>query len=373
MNQKEELSEIRQQIDAVDNQIVGLLGQRAALAQKIGKIKGSSGVPVFHPEREMEVIRRAVAANKSSMTGQQIEAVFREIMSACRSLEHKTKVAYLGPRGTFSEMAMLKQFGSSVEGMPCDQIEEVFRATEAGTAQFGVVPIENSSEGSVNRTMDSLTTTSLSIVGECSIPIRHNLLSKSGTMKGITRIYSHPQSFGQCVGWLNDHYPNLPRISVSSNGEAAKMASEDPTASAIAGSAAAVTFGLQIVESHIQDLANNRTRFVILGSQKTEPSKIKSKDKTSLIIAVPHKAGALYHALQPLDDHGVSMTRFESRPAKRGAWEYFFFMDIEGHIKDPAIAVALDDLRKSCSFMKILGSYPIEEDFGTNSQPPTKL
>ena len=326
-----EIQPLREEINQIDARIVELLDKRAKNARKIGEIKGKTDSPVYRPERENEVILMAVNHSDGTLKPEGISSIFKEIMSACRSLEKKTTVAFLGPRGTFSEMAMFKQFGRSIQGIACDQIEEVFRAVEAGTSQFGIVPMENSTEGSVNRTLDALLRTSLSIISEVSVPVHHNLLTKSGTLEGITRIYSHPQSLGQCVGWLNSNVPDLPRMSASSNGEAAKKASEDPTIAAIAGETAAEAFGLKPVFEHIQDDAGNRTRFVVLAKQGTEPSKAPVKDKTSVMISVPHKAGAISHALKPRDYHNVSMTKFESRPARSGTWEYYFYIDIEGH------------------------------------------
>ena len=368
-----EIQPLREEINQIDAQIVELLDKRAKNARNIGEIKGKTDSPVYRPERENEVILMAVNHSDGTLKPEGISSIFKEIMSACRSLEKKTTVAFLGPRGTFSEMAMFKQFGRSIQGIACEQIEEVFRAVEAGTSQFGIVPMENSTEGSVNRTLDALLRTSLSIISEVSVPVHHNLLTKSGTLEGITRIYSHPQSLGQCVGWLNSNVPDLPRMSASSNGEAAKKASEDPTIAAIAGETAAEAFGLKPVFEHIQDDAGNRTRFVVLAKQGTEPSKAPVKDKTSLIISVPHKAGAIYHALKPLDYHNVSMTKFESRPARSGTWEYYFYIDIEGHCKSPDIIRALDDLKDECAFFKNLGSYPVEQDFGPKHNTGAKL
>lgn len=361
-----ELKPLRAEIDSIDKQLVELLNKRAQCARKVGEVKGRVNAPVFRPERENVVIRNAAANNRGPLPSEALGRIFREIMSACRSLEEKISVAYLGPKGTYSEMAMEKQFGSSVNGIACDRIDEIFRAVEAGTAQFGIVPMENSTEGSVNRTLDCLLRTDLTIIGECSIPIHHNLLTKSGTLDGITRVYSHPQSLGQCVGWLNAHVPALDRLTASSNGEAARIASEDEHVAAIASERAGVAYGLKVVQSHIQDDACNRTRFVVLSRHSTLPSKAPGKDKTSLIISMPNRAGSLYHCLAPLSAHKVSMTRFESRPARNGAWEYYFYLDIEGHAKTPEIQAALDDLKNACAFYKYLGSYPFELTFADN-------
>jgi chorismate mutase/prephenate dehydratase len=364
---------IRKQIDEIDTELVELLNRRAECAQAVGRIKSSAKAPVFRPEREGDVIRNVVSRSRGPISEESLSAIFREIMSSCRALERITSVAFLGPRGTFSEMAMERQFGSSVNGIACDLIEEVFRAVEAGTAQFGIVPIENSTEGSVNRTMDCLLRTSLSIIGELSIPVHHNLLTLHGSMDGIKKIYSHPQSLGQCVGWLNAHAAGIERIPVSSNGEAARLAALDPAAAAIAGERAAAAFCLRVTEAHIQDDPSNRTRFVVLAPQETLPSKAPGKDKTSLIISMHNKAGAVYHALEPLNRHGVSMTRFESRPARNGAWDYYFYLDLEGHAKTPEIANALVDLQSRCAFFKNLGSYPAETQYNEVNMRGTQL
>lgn len=363
MDSESRINALRAQIDVLDSEILFLLNKRAQTAAEVGIVKGAAGAPVYRPEREAAVIRRLCAENTGPLKPEAVSAVWREIMSGCRSLEEPTKAAYLGPEGTFSEEAMIRQFGSSVPGVACERIEEVFRFVETGAADFGVVPIENSTEGSVNRTMDCLIGTSLTIVAEVSIPIHQNLMTLSGSMEGITKIYSHPQSLGQCVGWLNQHFPSLERLAASSNAEAARIAAQDPTAAAIAGERAAELAGLRIVEKKIQDAAANKTRFVVLGKNAAAPSVPPGKDKTSLIFSLENVAGSLYHALKPLDDHGVSMTRFESRPAKRGTWEYYFYTDIEGHSKTPEIARALEDFRKGCAFFKNLGSYPAELSF----------
>ena len=350
------LQPLRQAIDDVDRRLVALLCERAALAQQVGRVKEAVAAPVYRPEREAEVLRNVAAANPGPLSEAALVAIFREVMSACRALERPIRVAYLGPAGTFSEQALLKQFGSSVDAVPCLSIDEVFRAVEADAADFAIVPVENSTEGSITRTLDLLLATRLSIVAEVSLPIDHHLLTLSGTMDGVNRISAHSQALAQCHNWLNQHYPAVERQPVASNAEAARLASTDPTVAAIAGEAAASRYGLVPVASHIQDDPGNRTRFVALGRQHTQPS---GRDKTSLILAVAHRAGAVHHMLAPLARHGVSMTRFESRPAKTGAWEYYFYVDIEGHERDPKVALALEQLRGECAFYKSLGSYPV--------------
>ena len=352
----EKLKPLREQIDAIDAQIVDLLNQRARLAQEVGHVKAETNAPVFRPEREAIVLRRVADRNTGPLASADMQMIFREVMSLCRSLERRVTVAYLGPSGTFSEQAVYQQFGHAVESVPCVSIDEVFRSTEAGTADFGVVPVENSSEGAINRTLDLLLQTSLSISGEISIPIHHSLMSKTGTMDGVTRICAHSQALAQCQAWLNQHYPAIERHAVASNGEAARMAGEDPTVAAIAGDIAGQKYDLQTIAAHIQDDPHNRTRFAVIGRLNTTPS---GRDQTSLVLAVPNKAGALYNLLTPIVSHGVSMTRFESRPARVGTWEYYFYVDVEGHAADEKVARALEELKQSAAFFKVLGSYPL--------------
>jgi len=352
----EPLRALRSAIDEIDRRIVALLNERARLAQEVGRVKDATDLPVYRPEREAEVLRNVAAASTGPLPEAALAAVFREVMSACRALERRIRVAFLGPAGTFSELALLKQFGSSVEAVPCLSIDEVFRTVEAGGADFAIAPVENSTEGSITRTLDLLLATPLAIVAEVSLPVEHHLLTSSGGMQGVTRIAAHAQALAQCVNWLNQHYPTIERQPVASNGEAARLASADPAMAAIAGEAAASRYGLVPVASHIQDDPANRTRFVALGRQRSQPS---GRDKTSLILAVAHRAGAVHHMLAPLARHGVSMTRFESRPAKTGTWEYYFYVDVEGHEADPKVAVALEQLRGECAFYKSLGSYPV--------------
>ncbi len=349
------LAPLRDAIDAVDAKLVELLNERARLAIEIGRLKSTESAPVYRPEREAAVLRKIALLNRGPVSAAALAGVYREIISACRALERPLHVAYLGPAGTFSEQAMLSQFGAEVQGEACTTIDEVFRALEAGTCEFGVVAVENSTEGAVNRTLDLLLATPLKILAEITVPVRHHLLTVSGTLAGVTRICAHAQALGQCVGWLNHHLPSLDQQSVSSNAEGARLASIDPAVAAIAGDVAATRYGLQSVAANIQDDPQNRTRFVVLGKQDTQPT---GKDKTSLILSVPNKPGAVYHMLTPLAQHGVSMTRFESRPAKMGVWEYYFYVDVEGHEREPKIAAALAALREQCAFYKSLGSYP---------------
>jgi chorismate mutase/prephenate dehydratase len=352
----DKLKPLREQIDAIDAQILDLLSRRARIAQEVGHVKAETRAPVFRPEREAQVLRGVAERNPGPLKAAEVQTIFREIMSACRSLEKRVTVAYLGPAGTFSEQAVYQQFGSAVEGLPCISIDEVFRATEAGTADFGVVPVENSSEGAVNRTLDLLLGTTTIISGEVSIAVHHSLMTKTGTMDGVTVVCAHSQALAQCQVWLNQHYPNIERRAVASNAEAAVMACKDASVAAIASEMAGEQYHLGVVQAHIQDDPNNRTRFSVIGHLQTNPS---GEDRTSLVLSVPNKAGAVYKLLAPLAKHGVSMTRFESRPARIGTWDYYFYVDIEGHVHDTAVANALHELKDNAAFFKVLGSYPL--------------
>ncbi len=351
----DKLKPLREQIDAIDGQILDLLNRRARVAQEVGHVKAETNAPVFRPEREAQVLRKVANNNPGPLDSGDVQTIFREIMSSCRALERRVNVAYLGPAGTFSEQAVYQQFGHAVEGVPCASIDEVFRATEAGTADFGVVPVENSSEGAINRSLDLLLQTTLSISGGLSIPVHHSLMTKTGSMDGVTRICAHSQTLAQCQVWLNQNYPNVERQAVASNGEAARIASEDPSAAAIAGEIAGQRYNLGVVKAHVQDDPHNRTRFAVIGRLQPGPS---GKDQTSLVLAVPNKAGAVYNMLAPLARHGVSMTRFESRPARMGTWEYYFYVDVEGHAREDKVAKALAELKQNAAFFKVLGSYP---------------
>ena len=351
----DKLKPLRDQIDAIDAQLISLLNQRAKVAQAVGHIKAETNAPVFRPEREAQVLARVAERNDGPLVSSDLQSIFREVMSACRALEKRITVAYLGPAGTYSEQAVWQQFGQAVEGLPCVSIDEIFRSVEAGTADFGVVPVENSTEGAVNRTLDLLMRTTLSISGEVALPVQHSLMTRTGTMNSITTVCAHSQALAQCQAWLNEHYPQLERRAVASNGEAARMASEEPGVAAIAGDMAARRYSLAIAHAHIQDDPHNRTRFFVIGTLQPGPS---GRDQTSLLLSVPNKSGAVYELLAPLARHGVSMTRFESRPARTGRWEYFFFVDIEGHAHDAKVAQALAELQTQAAFFKLLGSYP---------------
>jgi len=351
-----QLLPLREKIDAVDAQILNLLNTRAELAQEVGHIKAHTNAPVFRPEREAQVLRGVAERNPGPLSGADLQVIFREIMSACRALERRVTVAYLGPTGTYTEQAVFQQFGHAVVLLPCVSIDEVFRTTEAGTADFGVVPVENSTEGAVNRTLDLFLQTNLCISGELALPIQHSLLTLSGDLSKVTKLCAHSQALAQCQSWLNQHYPLLERVAVASNGEAARLAGLDASVAAIAGKAAGTQYGLQVVHANIQDDPHNRTRFAVIGTAHCGAS---GKDQTSLILAVPNRAGAVVALLAPLAEFGVSMTRFESRPARTGTWEYFFYVDIEGHQHDVQVAKALVALQSIAAYFKIVGSYPV--------------
>jgi chorismate mutase/prephenate dehydratase len=349
------LTPLREQIDAIDRQLIELVSQRARLAAEVGRVKMADGTPVYRPEREAEVLRSVAALNPGPLTAAALEPVFREIISACRAMERPLAVAYLGPAGTFSELATIRQFGGAVRLEPCVSIDDVFQAAETGRSDYAVAPVENSTEGAVSRTLDLLLSTSLRIVAEISVPVQHHLLTLGGTLDGVTRVFAHPQALAQCLTWLNQNVPALERIQVASNAEAARQAALDATGAAVAGENAALLYGLQLVARQIQDDPQNRTRFLVLGLQDCTAT---GQDKTSLILSVHNRAGAVHEMLAPLARHGVSMTRFESRPARTGAWEYYFYIDVEGHVTDPAVAAALAELKQACAFFRCLGSYP---------------
>lgn len=356
------LPELRTQIDALDLELLALLNRRAALAHEVGEIKRVDGSPVFRPDRETQVISNLQTANTGPLKNSSLAVIWREIMSACRALEAGQRVAYLGPAGTFSEQAALQFFGSSIERVPCVSIDEVFRATAAGSAEFGVVPVENSSEGVISRSLDLLLNSPLHIVGETSFLVRHNLLRKTPSLDGIEVVYAHPQALAQCQDWLTTHLPNAERRAASSNAEGARLAATDPAWAAIASERAGSEFGLHVVSHAIQDDAFNRTRFAVVCLPQTLPApEASGKDCVSLIVSVPNKPGAVHDMLMPLKTHGVSMTRFESRPARSGQWEYYFYIDIQGHPSQPHVALALKDLQGLCAFYKVLGTYPVSE------------
>jgi chorismate mutase / prephenate dehydratase len=356
-----ELLALRDRIDAVDREVLAALNRRAALAKAVGELKKNEGSVVFRPEREAQVIDGLKAQNTGPLAADSIAPIWREIMSACRALETPSRVAYLGPAGTFSEEAALGYFGSSIVRVPCASFDEVVRATSAGAADFGVVPVENNTEGVVARSLDLFLTMPLFIIGETSLIVRHNLLRKTNVMAGIQAVVAHPQALAQCHGWLSLNLPDAERRPVASNAEGARLAGQDAALAAIASTRAGSEFGLHVLAPAIQDEAHNRTRFAILTHPDRHPApKPSGHDCTSLVVSVANKPGAVHDMLVPLKRHGVSMSRFESRPARSGQWEYYFYIDIEGHPDDVKVGVALRELRETCAFFKVLGAYPID-------------
>jgi chorismate mutase/prephenate dehydratase len=351
------LEEIRKRIDEIDLRLLELISERAALAAEVAEVKraGSGTVTFYRPEREARIIKAVKAANQGPLSGAEIARLFREIMSACLALEQRLDIAYLGPEGTFTQTAVHKHFGHSVSMLALATIDQVFREVESGTCQFGVVPIENSIEGVINHTHDLLLTSPLKICGEIAVRIHHFLMSKSGKLEEVKKIYSHQQSLAQCRGWLDNHLPMIERIAVNSNAEAARIAGEQPAAAAVAGEAAAEYYGLQLLARNIEDEPNNTTRFMVIGHEDAPPS---GNDKTSLILRTPNRPGALYKVLANFSDYGVSMTRIESRPSRQGMGDYIFFVDVEGHRQDQPVAAALKELEAHASMVKVIGSYP---------------
>jgi len=354
-----ELERLREAIDRVDDRILEALNERAKLARAIGTLKVGQA---YRPEREAQVLKRVKETNPGPLSGETAALLFREIMSACLALERPITVAYLGPRGTFSERAAVKHFGLAAEAVAVAAIDEVFREVESGAADFGVVPVENSTEGAVGRSLDLMPQSPLKVCGEVVVRIHHNLMMKvaakalPGDFSGIRRVFSHGQSLAQCHEWLNAHLPDAERVAVASNAEAARRAAEEPGAAAVAGDMAAEHYGLTILAPNIEDEPNNTTRFLVLGGYEPRPT---GRDKTSLVLSARNRAGAVYEMLTPFAQRGVSMTRFESRPSRVALWDYLFFVDIEGHREDANVAAALAEVQRIAGFLKVLGSYPM--------------
>lgn len=356
------LADLRVQIDALDKELLTLLNRRALVAEQVGEVKKREGTPFFRPDRVAQVIEKIQQANTGPLKNEHVAAVWREIMSACLALESPIRVAYLGPAGTFTEQATLQFFGASIEHVPCATIDEVFRATAAGSASYGVIPVENSTEGMVSRSLDLLLHSPLHIVGEVSLMVKHNLLRLSDSLDNIEVVFAHPQALAQCQGWLNTHLPNVERRAASSNAEGARLATTNPAWAGIASERAATQFALHTAAHAIQDDAFNRTRFAVICLPQTLPAPPASgKDCTSVVVSVPNRPGAVHDILVPLKNHGVSMTRFESRPARSGQWEYYFYIDLQGHPAQDSVKAALADLQQLCAFYKILGTYPISD------------
>jgi len=352
-DEEQELKHRRDAIDALDRELLRLLNERATHAKAIGALKGEG--TAYRPEREAQVLRALQLENRGPLPNEAVAGVFRQVMSACLALESRLRIAYLGPAGTFSHAAVARHFGDFVDAEPYASIDEVFRAAESGQTDYAVVPVENSTEGAVGRTLDLMCQTELIIVGEIKLRIAQHLLSTVTALGAVTRIYSHAQSLAQCLQWLARHLAAVPRIPVASNAEAAKLAAAESGAAAIAGETAAAIYGLHVLAPHIEDDPNNTTRFWVLGRQAIARS---GRDETSLVMSAHNKPGAVYALLEPLAKNGVSMTRLESRPARTGLWEYLFFVDVEGHREDPPVSAALTELRSRAPFLKLLGSYP---------------
>ena len=355
------LQHIRARIDLLDEQIQALINARASCAQEVAALKintdtqGVEAASFYRPEREAQVLRNVMARNAGPLSSEEMARLFREIMSACLALEQPMKIAFLGPEGTFTQAAALKHFGHSGTTASHGTIADVFRDVESRVSHYGVVPVENSTEGVVNHTLDLFMNSPLQICGEVELRIHHNLLGNLEDIKAITRVYSHQQSLAQCREWLEENLSGVEHVAVSSNAEAARRAAQEPGAAAIASEAAAQIYHLRIMVANIEDEPDNTTRFLVIGPQSPPPS---GSDKTSLLLSARNRPGALHHLLEPLSRHGISMTRIESRPSRRGMWDYVFFVDIEGHRQEPKVAQALQELGAEAAMLKVLGSYP---------------
>lgn len=351
------LSKIRSQIDEIDTQLLELISRRARLAQKTAQIKQaeSDKVIYYRSEREASIRQRVRTANTGPLPDDDIGRIFQEIMSSCRSLEQRLKVAHLGPRGTFTESATERHFGQAIDTIPLDTIDAVFREVESGESGYGVVPIENSSEGGVSHTLDMFIQSPLSICGEVELRIHQNLMSNERELNQIKKIYSHQQSLGQCRRWLERNLPSVETEAVESNAQAAKIAATKAGSAALGGKSAAAAYGLSILASGIEDEPNNTTRFLVIGGEPVPPT---GWDKTSLLLSSKNEPGALFNLLEPLARYGVSMTRIESRPAGIGVWEYVFFVDVEGHAEEENVASAIKEIKQNALLLKVLGSFP---------------
>ncbi len=357
-NEQEKLKAVRVNIDQLDEQIQTLINERAACAQQVAEIKQQSGETehFYRAEREAQVLRTIEARNQGPLGNKEMARLFREIMSACLALEKPLKIAFLGPAGTYNHVATMKHFGSFIEQQPVDNIEDIFRTVETGQAHFGVVPIENSTEGVITHTLDLLINSSLLICGEVDLRIQHNLISNETDLKNIRRVYSHQQSLAQCRRWLDEHLPGVELFAVRSNSEAVRLIKNETQAAAIAGKLAAELHQVPILCGEIEDEPDNTTRFIVIGRNAVPPS---GRDRTSLLVTASNKPGALHKLLEPLADRNIGMSKIESRPSRRGVWEYVFFIDIEGHQDDANVAEALHDIEHETAMIRILGSYPM--------------
>lgn len=357
MAQDASLGALRERIDDLDKRILALISDRARVAQQIARVKREQdpNAVFYRPEREARVLRGILEKNGGPLNDEEMARLFREIMSACLALEEPLDIAFLGPEGTFTQEAALKHFGHSVKTTPLNSIDEVFREVESGATQYGVVPVENSTEGVVNHTLDMFLQSSLKISGEVELRIHHHLMCAREDMTSIRRVYSHQMSLAQCREWLDANLPQAERVSISSNAEAARRVADTPEFAAIAGDAAAEKYDLKVLRSNIEDHPNNTTRFLIIGRPTVAPS---GNDKTTVLVSARNKPGSLHALLEPLSRHGVSMTRIESRPSHCVNWEYVFFLDMEGHAEEANVGEALAELRREADLFTILGSYP---------------
>jgi chorismate mutase/prephenate dehydratase len=351
------LAEHRKAIDALDARLVKLLNQRTKHVLAIGKIKLQAGEEIYAPHRERAVLERVTKLNRGPMPNEALRAVFREIMSTALALQKSMTIAYLGPEATFTHQAAIRRFGSSLRYAPQKTIADVFNEVSRNRAEYGVVPVENSTEGVVTHTLDMFIDSDLKIVAQIVLPIQHCLLSKAAKAR-IHKLYAHPQALAQCRGWVQNNLPHVEVIECSSNARAAELAAKEAGAAAIAGQLAAEKYDLRVLESDIQDSADNATRFLVLGRHCSPPT---GNDRTSLMWSIVDEVGALHRALSPFRRFRLNMTKIESRPSKKKPWEYFFFADCDGHIQDPKVAKAIAHLSRHCNFVKILGSYPNTE------------
>jgi chorismate mutase/prephenate dehydratase len=353
-----DIHDLRKEIDKIDQDLLELLNKRAELALEIGRHKQKTMKSFFAPERERQVLSKLLSANGGPLPNTALRAIYREIISASRALEKPVTVAYWGPPATNTHMASISKFGSSCDFIPMDTIPDVFSEVERERADFGVVPIENSTEGVINHTLDTFLASGLKICSEIYLPIAHNLLSQTEDLSRIERVYSIPTAAAQCRNWLRAHLPNVEIIDVSTTARAAQLCAEEPSSAAIATSLAAEVYGLKMVAEHIEDNPQNRTRFLVVGLNEPGPS---GKDKTSIMFSVPHKAGSLFRAMSVFEKYDINLTMIESRPTKLTPWEYVFFIDCQGHIKDQAVQKALAALKEYTHFVTVLGSYPEAE------------
>lgn len=357
---KTTLADLRKQIDSLDEDILRLLNERARAALQVAEVKqeeaGDKEAVFYRPEREAQLLRSMAEKNPGPLSNEKVSLIYRQIMSACLALEEPLKVAYLGPEGTFTQMATFKHFGDAVLGEPKVTVDDVFREVASETCNYGVVPVENSTEGVISHTLDNFLESSLKVCGEVELRVHHHLmLSPEADEKNISKIYSHQQTLGQCRRWLDGHYPKIPRVTVSSNAEAAKKAAEEKDAAAIAGEIAADIYGLRIISKKIEDSAENTTRFLVVGREKIAPS---GNDKTSIMVSTHNKPGALYQLLEPFHRLGVDLTKIETRPSRTAMWSYVFFIDFEGHEDDEIVQKVLEAIDKNALEVKMLGSYP---------------